>query len=256
MFYESPVYSGQFSADGTFFFACGQDFRIRMYDTTNQHYWKHYKTVSDPWGRWTITDASLSPDNSLLAYSSIKNVVHIAPTSPKDVGEPHPQNLSANGESFGVWSLRLSQDKRELIAGTNHKSVVVYDIPKGEVLHTIRGHQDDVNAVCFANPESSHIIYSGSDDATIKVWDRRSMGNGRPAAAFVGHCEGLTYIDSKGDGRYILSNGKDQTMKLWDMRWAMEYNDFVVKRPTQHTEGSYFDYRFAARTHCAAEGVH
>lgn len=35
---------------------------------------------------------------------------------------------------------------------------------------------------------------------------------------FLGHTEGLTYIDSKGDGRYVISNGKDQTCKLWDLR--------------------------------------
>jgi DDB1- and CUL4-associated factor 11 len=44
------------------------------------------------------------------------------------------------------------------------------------------------------------------------------MGDSREAGVFIGHTEGLTYVDSKGDGRYVLSNGKDQTMKLWDLR--------------------------------------
>ena len=68
--------------------------------------------------------------------------------------------------------------------------------------------------------DSPHILYSGSDDTTLKVWDRRSMASGREAGVFAGHMEGLTYIDSKGDGRYVLSNGKDQTMKLWDIRFV------------------------------------
>lgn len=29
---------------------------------------------------------------------------------------------------------------------------------------------------------------------------------------------GITYIDPKGDGRYVISNGKDQSLKLWDLR--------------------------------------
>jgi WD40 repeat protein len=33
--YDSPVYSGQFSDDGNFFFACVKDFKVRMYDTSN-----------------------------------------------------------------------------------------------------------------------------------------------------------------------------------------------------------------------------
>jgi WD40 repeat protein len=44
------------------------------------------------------------------------------------------------------------------------------------------------------------------------------MADGREAGVFLGHTEGLTYVDSKGDGRYVLSNAKDQTAKLWDLR--------------------------------------
>lgn len=33
-----------------------------------------------------------------------------------------------------------------------------------------------------------------------------------------GHMEGITHISSKGDGKYFISNGKDQCIKLWDIR--------------------------------------
>lgn len=35
---------------------------------------------------------------------------------------------------------------------------------------------------------------------------------------FSGHLDGITYIDSKNDARYLISNSKDQSIKLWDMR--------------------------------------
>ena len=41
--YNARCYSGQFSDDGNFFFSCGQDFRVRMYDTSNPYDWKYYK---------------------------------------------------------------------------------------------------------------------------------------------------------------------------------------------------------------------
>lgn len=253
--YEKPVYSGQFSDDGRFFYACCQDFKIRMYDTSNPYNWKHYKTVSYPWGQWTLTDATLSPDNKWIAYSSHSSLVSIAPTDPKDEGDPYSLDLSdmpgmhsapyglSQGFS-GIFSVRFSGNGRELVAGTNRDSVVVYDIESRTVLHNVRGHDDDVNAVCFADKMSPHIIYSGSDDATIKVWDRRSMGDQREVGAFVGHIEGLTYIDSKGDGRYVLSNGKDQSMKLWDIRMAMTTDRFRDLQPMNHTpRRRRFDYR-------------
>ncbi|PTB70465.1 WD40 repeat-like protein [Trichoderma citrinoviride] len=252
--YDHPIYSGQFSDDGNFFFSCCQDFNVRMYDTSNPYNWKLYKTVSYPFGQWTLTDASLSPDNRWLAYTSIQSIVSIAPTDPRDKGEPYSLELDdgdgharlsfwRNRGSFGIWSVRFSGDGRELVAGTSAHSLVVYDIESRTVLHHITGHQDDVNAVCFADKSSPHIIYSGSDDTTIKVWDRRSMGDNREAGAFVGHIEGLTYIDSKGDGRYILSNGKDQSMKLWDLRMAMSTDRFREVTKDNDSRLDRFDYR-------------
>ncbi|CAI6335623.1 unnamed protein product [Periconia digitata] len=224
--YNSRCYSGQFSDDGNFFFSCAQDFKVRMYDTSNPYDWKFYKSVVYPYGQWTITDASLSPDNRFLAYSSIRSTVCLASTDPNDTSEPNLldfANISNHNPRtyhtyFGIWSIRFSGDGREIVAGTGDNSVYVYDIERQQTILRIPGHEDDVNAVCFGDTQSPHILYSGSDDTTLKVWDRRSMGDGREAGVFLGHTEGLTYVDSKGDGRYVLSNGKDQTAKLWDLR--------------------------------------
>ncbi|KAI0894159.1 WD40 repeat-like protein [Annulohypoxylon nitens] len=247
--YDDNVYSGQFSDDGNFFFACVKDMKVRMYDTSNPYNWRHYKTVPFTFGSWTLTDASLSPDNKWLAYTSIQSNVCLAPTDPNDTGDPYMLNLSSTGGvgwhgEFGIFSIRFSGDGRELVAGTNKNSIVVYDIESRTVLHSIEGHNDDVNAVCFADKSSPHILYSGSDDTTIKVWDRRSMGDGREAGAFVGHIEGLTYIDSKNDGRYLISNGKDQSMKLWDLKMMYTTAQFEEKNPRRHTQYSEFDYRW------------
>ena len=109
--YNSRCYSGQFSDDGNFFFSCAQDFKVRMYDTSNPYKWKYYKTVDYPSGQWTITDASLSPDNKFLAYSSIQSVVCMASTDPGQTGEPwrldfsdlaQPSQLPLRSRHFGV----------------------------------------------------------------------------------------------------------------------------------------------------------
>ena len=231
---NARCYSGQFSEDGSFFFACGQDFRVRMYDTSNPYDWKYYKNVHYYGGQWTITDASLSPDNKLLAYSSIRSQICLANTDQGDTSEPRLLDFSDMGRGgygfgggggwgrsrghFGIWSLRFSGDGSEIVAGTSDESVYVYDLEAQRSILRIPGHSDDVNAVCFGDKMSPHILYSGSDDTTLKVWDRRSLASMRPAGMFLGHTEGLTYIDSKGDGRYVISNGKDQTCKLWDLR--------------------------------------
>ena len=87
----------------------------------------------------------------------------------------------------------------------------------------------------------------------MKVWDRRVLGNGKPIGVLVGHLDGITHIDSKGflffffflilfcsiffclffkiiiilgDGRYLISNSKDQSIKLWDIRTMQDQVSF------------------------------
>ncbi|KAK4989477.1 hypothetical protein LTR50_003221 [Elasticomyces elasticus] len=43
--YNARCYSGQFSDDGNFFYSCSQDFKVRMYDTSNPYKWKYYKVL-------------------------------------------------------------------------------------------------------------------------------------------------------------------------------------------------------------------
>ena len=54
--------------------------------------------------------------------------------------------------------------------------------------------------------------------AVAQVWDRRALRGTRPAGVLIGHTEGITHLDPKRDGRYLLSNCKDQTARLWDIR--------------------------------------
>lgn len=256
---NARCYSGQFSEDGNFFFAAGQDFKVRMYDTSNPYDWRYYKTVNYYGGQWTITDASLSPDNKYLAYSSIRSQVCLAPTDPENNADPTLLDFSDMGSGgqghaggggwgrsrghFGIWSLRYSGDGTEIVAGTSDQSVYVYDLESRRSILRIPAHNDDVNAVCFGDKMSPHILYSGSDDTTLKVWDRRSLSSLRPAGMFLGHTEGLTYIDSKGDGRYVISNAKDQTCKLWDLRHMISTDVGERINPQDYTTN--FDYRFS-----------
>ena len=260
--YDNRAYSGQFSDDGNFFFSCTQNFKVQMYDTSNPYEWRYYKTVPFPFGQWTITDATLSPDNRFLAYSSIRHTICLAPTDPNVTSDENTGHtlldfnnyapgaiMGSQGagymgrQGFGIWSLRFSGDGREIVAGTSDHNVLVYDLERRQTTLKLRKHGDDVNAVCFGDKLSPHILFSGSDDNTLRVWDRRSMADGREAGVFVGHTEGITYVDSKGDGRYVLSNGKDQTMKLWDLRKMVSPGKFDDLNLAAYTTN--FDYRFA-----------
>ena len=47
----------------------------------------------------------------------------------------------------------------------------------------------------------------------------RDGGTGQsPVGVFAGHADGIASLATRGDDRYVLSNSKDQTIKLWDVR--------------------------------------
>ena len=73
-----------------------------MYDTSNPYEWKYYKSVPFHDGQWTISDATLSPDNKFLAYSSLKAVVNLASTDPADQSDPQYLDFSqmSDGQSY------------------------------------------------------------------------------------------------------------------------------------------------------------
>ena len=66
-----------------------------------------------------------------------------------------------------------------------------------------------------------NLVVTGGDDAIINVYDKRligSEGGCQPVGKFFGHNSGITSVDITNWGRYIASNGKDQWVKLWDIR--------------------------------------
>lgn len=91
----------------------------------------------------------------------------------------------------------------------------------------MNAHCDDINSVCFVNNCNSNIFYTGSDDCTIKVWDRRILANKKSViGSFVGHTEGITSVTSKDDSLYLASNSKDQFLKVWDIRKLTSRENF------------------------------
>ncbi|GAA6014791.1 hypothetical protein JCM10207_002181 [Rhodosporidiobolus poonsookiae] len=278
--FTSKVYSGQYSSDGKFFYTACQDFRVYIYDTqtpprvgdksvtdstprSRTPYsldWQHRSSLkvrkivqaSAANCRWTLTDAELSDDNEWLVYSSISPRAHLVKTGQGESWETedHDQetlNFAAGSGmygGFGIWSLRLSHDAREVVAGASDGQLMCYDIEARRTVLRVNAHRDDVNAVAFGSATDNNLLISGSDDAFVKVWDRRSMEGERPSGTCVGHTEGITFVSAKGDGRYILSNGKDQAMKLWDLRMMTSESDFDRLRLDRKSFGiDGWDYR-------------
>ncbi|PSN31336.1 DDB1- and CUL4-associated factor 11 [Blattella germanica] len=211
-YHNSKIFCGSYSRDGNYFLSACQDRNLRLYHT-NEGKFKIFKTIQARDVGWSVLDTAFSPDGNLVVYS-----IHLCRVY-GDVENQDSLPLCPEERRFCIFSLMFSSDGREIIGGANDGFLYVYDLECNQRALRIEGHEDDVNTVAFAD-STSQILYSGGDDGLCKVWDRRTLSesNPKPVGILAGHMDGITYIDPRGDGRHLISNCKDQSIKLWDVR--------------------------------------
>ncbi|XP_076470711.1 DDB1- and CUL4-associated factor 11-like [Babylonia areolata] len=240
--YHHKVFCGTFSKSGNIFLTACQDQHVRIYDTTHNKF-DLLKTIRAREVGWSVLDVAFSPDGNYLIYSSWSDCIHLCNIYGDH--EVHESLLLSPGEhSFCIFSLMFSSDNREIVGGANDGCMYVYDRESNQrTLKVVDAHDDDVNAVAFAD-DSSQILFSGGDDGLCKVWDRRTLreDHARPVGCMAGHVDGITYIDTKGDARYFVSNSKDQTIKLWDVRAFSSREG--VDATKNAVSGQRWDYRW------------
>lgn len=83
-------------------------------------------------------------------------------------------------------------------------------------------HWEDINSLAHnIDGCGENLIVTGGDDALVNIYDKRIIGNRSNTQAvgkFFGHNSGITSVDVTDNATYIASNGKDQCVKLWDIR--------------------------------------
>ncbi|RDD36705.1 DDB1- and CUL4-associated factor 11 [Trichoplax sp. H2] len=240
--FRGKAFCGQFSSTGEIFMSACQDCIIRLYDVTDGKF-SLFKSIGARDVGWSIIDTDFSPDQRHVIYSSWCDCLHLCSIRKENDLHLELDMRPTFGQSFCAFSIKFSHDSTEILAGSNCGYLYIFDMNEHQRTLEIQSHEDDVNAVKFADA-SSQIFFSGGDDAIVKVWDRRTLSesNPVPVGAFGGHTDGITYIDSKNDGRYLISNSKDQCIKLWDMRYFSGREGVEESRRAAARQG--WDYRW------------
>ncbi|RKZ93592.1 MAG: hypothetical protein DRR19_00760 [Candidatus Parabeggiatoa sp. nov. 1] len=159
------------------------------------------------------------------------------------------------GHSNGVSSVAFSPDGRYALSGSDDKTLKLWNVASGAVIHTLFGH-NRVASVAFSpdgryalsgssnklklldisgwaeirtfaghNPAFSpdgRYVLSGSVDRTMKLW---SVDNGAQIRTFYGR-SGFSSVGFSPDGRYALSSYGDGILKLWEVASGAEIRTF------------------------------
>uniref|UniRef100_H3AN30 DDB1 and CUL4 associated factor 11 n=1 Tax=Latimeria chalumnae TaxID=7897 RepID=H3AN30_LATCH len=219
--YTQKAFCGIYSKDGSIFMSACQDQHIRLYNTRNGKFHK-FKTIKARDVGWSVLDVAFTPDGTHLLYSSWSDYIHICNIYEHGCGdcETHKAlDFNPDNRRFCVFSLTVSSDGREILGGTNTMSM--YHHTSNFLLKNSSWFKNKtVKSILFRTDKFSFKRWSDVvcpiwETLTLPVPDSRSTDT-EPAIFLQNHL--LSTVLSRGDARYLISNSKDQTVKLWDIR--------------------------------------
>lgn len=131
---------------------------------------------------------------------------------------------AASGEQLRRWTLgneaicglQLSSNEKRLVVSSDDKLIRVLDLPAGEVIATLVGHENAVNGAWLVADDTK--VVSVSMDATARLWDLKQQKliktQKLPSGAMSGHLNGQRLAISSLDAPVEVLSVPD-LQRLW-----------------------------------------
>ena len=135
-----------------------------------------------------------------------------APQTSPTTGTKEESQYCAWSHLEDVISVCFSGDGRILASGSGDWTIKLWEMPSGNLLNTMMGHESTVLSVCFS--PDGRLLASGSWDYSIKLWE---VPSGKLLNTLKEHFNSVSSVRFSPDGRLLASGSWDGTVKLWEM---------------------------------------
>ena len=117
-----------------------------------------------------------------------------------------------DGHDLAVWAADYSPDGSLIATASADRSVCIWQVRDGRVLHRLRQQADMVMCVRFS--PDGRTLASGGSSGSIWLWDAAS---GRSKRVLKGRLRGIKQLLFSPDGRRIAAIGHQKKVLLWDI---------------------------------------
>ncbi len=234
--HEGRIWGLAFSPDGTMLLTGSSDGQVKLWnvsDLSEIHTFSEHKDV--------VNAVAFSPDGTMIASASddrTAKVWRVSDFSRVASYSLAPRILSNPPRMSGVT---FSLDNSRLISTSTDGNVYIWDIASGAQIMKISGHDDWVYGVLVrkgsdTDATQGEIITAGAD-RSIRAWGGLY---GRAKLELRGHTDQVYSLAlNPTDDGLLASASADQTVRIWDISWAGNYERFTKDLETEQETPGY-----------------
>ncbi|CAB4380336.1 unnamed protein product [Rhizophagus irregularis] len=201
--HDGEIHSIASSYDGSMFATGSADKTIKIFDSTTGQV---KQTLSG--SIQSIMHVSFNNTNEMVAGASNDNAARLWHLKTGRI------RLTLTGHVGKVYSARFNGDSTKVITGSHDRTIKVWDLQKGYCIRTIFSFSS-CNDVVPLDDEGTTLV-SGHLDNNLRFWDVRS---GKDIKELTGiHLGQITSVSVSPDGAKVLTNSRDNTLKIVDLR--------------------------------------
>ena len=262
----------RFSSDGKYLASCGWDNTVRIWDMEDFSEVKVLKGHTD--NVWVV---DISKDNRFVLSGSMDasfilwnlntgELIHKVNILPEKV-KIYPQIPKESPEwPNSIFGAAFDNKTKIIAIGSSDRLIRIYDIESLKLLHTLKGHENEVYDIIFS--ADNNFMVSGAFNKELIIWDTKTFKpiktikeeqgyngsfqliNSDKWLINTGNCKINVWDISSGeiirsipvqcslqsvqitpDEKYIATCAEDHSIKLWDFKTGKELWCYINQKP-------------------------